>query len=67
MQGQVQPQELGKAGVDKVMKDLQNGKLPAIDDLARHHAAHISSRGVQGAPQVAVNGQLHTLDGNPMV
>lgn len=67
MQGQVKPQELGRESVDKVLKDLQSGKLPAIDGLARRHAAHIGSRGVQESPQVAVNGQLHALEGSPMV
>lgn len=67
MQGQVPPLELGKVSVDKVMKDLQGGKLQAIDDLARTHASYISSRGVQGGPHVAINGQLNPVEGHPMV
>lgn len=67
MQGQVPPQELGKLSVDKVMKDLQGGKMPAIDDLARRHAAHVSSRGVQGGPHMAINGLLNPVQANPMV
>eukprot|EP00892_Ulva_mutabilis_P002282 jgi/Ulvmu1/12054/UM083_0067.1 len=65
-QEQVVAQELGKRSVDKVLKELQKGKLPEIDQLAHRHVTHLSSTGVSGGAHVAINGKLHGLEGSAM-
>ena len=67
VQEQVEPQELGERDVKKVMKDLQNGNLPAIDKAAHDHVVHVTATGVAGGPHIAINGKLHGVEANPMV
>lgn len=67
MQEQVEAQELGERNVEKLIKDLQNGKLSEIDQLAQQHIAHVSSVGVSGGSHIAINGKLHALEASAMV
>lgn len=60
-------QGLSEHSADRAIQDLRNGKLQDVDMLASSHVAHIRSTGVRGSPHVAINGQIHSIDGNPMV